>query len=177
MGIELLPDGKTFKKLNAAQTKALTNYYKRAHDKPITQDLALPLSLVLVSGIGLLGYVFKDELKKWLEDKEENVVDWIKGLPVASGGLVADAITDLGDKIFPANPATPEFMTFPDREPIGPLTRCERWKNDAMDWKVKTTSGDFNTIQAALAAKRIISNMKKEGSDRPLVFSVAQWED
>jgi len=177
MALELMPDGKTFKKLNATQEKALKRYYKRLHDKPITQELGLPIGLAVLGGIGAIAYVFKDELQQYLKDKEEDVITWIKGLPAAGGGVVADVIIKAGDAIFPANPVTPEYITFPDREPIGPLTRCKRWETDATTWLEKVQAGNYNTIQAALAAKRIISNMKKEGCSRPLAFTVAQWED
>ena len=60
---------------------------------------------------------------------------------------------------------------------MGPLTRCKRWEMDATTWLEKVQAGNYNTVQAALAAKRIISNMKKEGCSRPLAFTVAQWED
>jgi len=176
MALELMPDGKTFKKLNATQEKALKRYYKRLHDKPITQELGLPIGLAILGGIGAIAYVFKDELKTYLADKEEDVITWIKGLPAAGGGVVADAIINLGDAIFPANPATPEYISVGGRT-VGPLTRCQRWENDATDWKIKVESGNYNKVQAALAAKRIISNMKKEGCSRPSAFTVAQWED
>jgi len=177
MALTLMPDGKTFKKLNATQEKALKNYYNRLHDKPLTETLGLPIGLAVLGGIGAIAYVFKDELQQYLKDKEKDVVEWIKGLPVAAGGGVADAIINLGDAIFPANPVTPEYITFPDREPIGPLTRCQRWETDATTWLEKVQAGNYNPVQAALAAKRIISNMKKEGCSRPLAFTVAQWDD
>ena len=176
MALELMPDGKTFKKLNATQEKALKRYYQRLHDRPITQELGLPIGLAVLGGIGAIAYVFKDELKTYLADKEEDVITWIKGLPAAGGGVVADAIINLGDAIFPANPATPEYISVGGRT-VGPLTRCKRWEMDATSWLEKVQAGNYNTVQAALAAKRIISNMKKEGCSRPLAFTVAQWED
>jgi len=176
MALELMPDGKTFKKLNATQEKALKRYYQRLHDRPITQELGLPIGLAVLGGIGAIAYVFKDELKTYLANKEEDVITWIKGLPAAGGGVVADAIINLGDAIFPANPATPEYISVGGRT-VGPLTRCKRWEMDATTWLEKVQAGNYNTVQAALAAKRIISNMKKEGCSRPLAFTVAQWED
>ena len=176
MTLELMPDGKTFKKLNATQEKALKRYYKRLHDRPITQELGLPIGLAVLGGIGAIAYVFKDELKTYLANKEEDVITWIKGLPEAGGGAVADAIINLGDAIFPANPATPEYISVGGRT-VGPLTRCKRWEMDATSWLEKVQAGNYNTVQAALAAKRIISNMKKEGCSRPLAFTVAQWDD
>ena len=176
MTLELMPDGKTFKKLNSTQEKALKRYYHRLHDRPITQELGLPIGLAVLGGIGAIAYVFKDELKTYLANKEEDVITWIKGLPAAGGGVVADAIINLGDAIFPANPATPEYISVGGRT-VGPLTRCKRWEMDATTWLEKVQAGNYNTVQAALAAKRIISNMKKEGCSRPLAFTVAQWED
>ena len=176
MALELMPDGKTFKKLNATQKKALDTYYKRLHDKPLTETLGIPIGLAVLGGIGAIAYIFKDELQQYLKDKEEDVVQWIKGLPAAGGGVVADAIINLGDAIFPANPATPEYISVGGRT-VGPLTRCKRWEMDATTWLEKVQAGNYNTVQAALAAKRIISNMKKEGCTRPLAFTVAQWED
>ena len=176
MTLELMPDGKTFKKLNSVQEKALKRYYKRAQDKPLIQDLSLPIGLAVLGGIGAIAYVFKDELQQYLKDKEEDVVTWIKGLPAAGGGVVADAIINLGDAIFPANPATPEYISVGGRT-VGPLSRCKRWETDATAWLEKVQAGNYNTVQAALAAKRIISNMKKEGCSRPLAFTVAQWDD
>jgi len=176
MALELMPDGKTFKKLNATQEKALKRYYQRLHDRPITQELGLPIGLAVLGGIGAIAYVFKDELKTYLANKEEDVITWIKGLPAAGGGVVADAIINLGNAIFPANPATPEYISVGGRT-VGPLTRCKRWEMDATSWLEKVQAGNYNTVQAALAAKRIISNMKKEGCSRPLAFTVAQWED
>ena len=180
MALELMPDGKTFKKLNATQEKALKRYYQRLHDRPITQELGLPIGLAVLGGIGAIAYVFKDELKTYLANKEEDVITWIKGLPAAGGGVVADAIISLEGALFPQNPVTPEFIEVGGRT-IGPLSRCKRWETDATEWlSVKQSKGDLGpaeTVVAALAAARIIKNMKKEGCPRPSAFSQAQWDD
>ena len=180
MALELMPDGKTFKKLNSVQEKALKRYYKRAQDKPLIQDLSLPIGLAVLGGIGAIAYVFKDELQQYLKDKEEDVVTWIKGLPAAGGGVVADAIISLESTLFPQNPVTPEFIEVGGRT-IGPLSRCKRWETDATEWlSVKQSKGDLGpaeSVVAALAAARIIKNMKKEGCPRPSAFSQAQWDD
>ena len=110
-----MPDGKTFKKLNAVQEKALKRYYKRAQDKPLIRDLALPIGLAVLGGIGAIAYVLKDKLKI----PELDIPD-AKTLIEGAGGALADAIVTLGDAVFPADPSTPEYITFPDREPIGP---------------------------------------------------------
>jgi len=180
MALELMPDGKTFKKLNATQEKALKRYYKRTHDKPLIRDLALPIGLAVLGGIGAIAYVFKEELQQYLKDKEEDVVTWIGGLPRAGGGLVADAIIGLEGALFPQNPVTPEFIEVGGRT-IGPLSRCKRWETDATEWlSVKQSKGDLGpaeSVVAALAAARIIKNMKKEGCSKPSAFTQAQWDE
>ena len=180
MALELMPDGKTFKKLNAVQEKALKRYYKRAQDKPLIQDLSLPIGLAVLGGIGAIAYVFKDELQQYLKDKEEDVVTWIGGLPRAGGGLVADAIIGLEGALFPQNPVTPEFIEVGGRT-IGPLSRCKRWETDATEWlSVKQSKGDLGpaeSVVAALAAARIIKNMKKEDCPKPSAFTQAQWDE
>ena len=133
MALELMPDGKTFKKLNRTQEKAMNRYYKRLHEVPLTQSLSLPIGLAVLGGIGAIAYVFKDELKTYLADKEEDVVTWIAGLPAAGGGVVADAIINLEGALFPQNPITPEFIEVGGRT-IGPLSRCKRWETDANEW-------------------------------------------
>jgi hypothetical protein len=133
-----------------------------------------------LGGIGAIAYVFKDELQQYLKDKEEDVVTWIGGLPRAGGGLVADAIINLEGALFPQNPVTPEFIEAGGRT-IGPLSRCKRWETDATEWlSVKQSKGDLGpteSVIAALAAARIIKNMKKEGCPRPSAFTQAQWDD
>ena len=175
-----MPDGKTFKKLNSTQYKALNNYYKRLHDKPLSQNLSLPIGLAVLGGIGAIAYVFKDELKTYLADKEEDVITWIKGLPAAGGDVVADAIISLEGALFPQNPVTPEFIEVGGRT-IGPLSRCKRWETDATEWlSVKQSKGDLGpaeSVVAALAAARIIKNMKKEGCPKPSAFTQAQWDE
>ena len=184
MTLELMPDGKTFKKLNKIQEKALKRYYKRGQDKGLIRDVALPVSLVVVGGIISISYIFKDELQQWLKDKEEDIIEWIKGIPKAAavwtGEGMTDIITTVGDTLFATNPKTPEYITFPDREPIGPLTRCQRWENDANDVLAAFQSGnltDTEITQAAIYLKIVIRNMKKEKCGRPTSISQTQWDD
>ena len=186
MALELMPDGKTFKKLNATQEKALKRYYKRAQDKPLIQDLSLPIGLAVLGGIGAIAYVFKDELQQYLKDKEEDVVTWIGGLPRAGGGLVADALINLEDALFPQNPINPEYVILnegtPQERKVGPFSRCQRWANDAADWHTVKQSykGDLGYIETTLGAftaARIIKNMKKEGCPKPSAFTQAQWDE
>ena len=99
MALELMPDGVTFKKLNSTQKKALDTYYKRLHDKPITQDLALPMGLVILGGIGAMAYIFKDDIKKEFEEQKEALWDWviggIKSLPKKAVVATADGLRNI----------------------------------------------------------------------------------
>jgi len=184
MTLELMPDGVTFKKLDKTQQKALSRYYKRLHDVPLTQSLALPIGLAVLGTIGAIAYIFKNELKKEFEEQKESFFSWIFSLPkkatIATGGGVADTIVSVVDSLFTANPVTPEFITINGRQ-IGPLSRCKRWETDATDWlslvQSKPNMGAIETTIAALAANRIIKNMKKEGCPRPSAFTQAQWDD
>jgi len=102
-----------------------------------------------------------------------------KKIVVASGGGVADVILTLTDNLFGNNPNNPEYMTLynPTRQ-VGPFTRCQRWESDGLDWKTKDQAGEYITkAGSALAAARIIKNMKREGCSRPTVFTQAQWDD
>lgn len=186
MALELLPDGKTFKKLTAAQTKAMERYYKRATGEPLSKSLALPSALIAVAGIGAIAYIFKDKAIAWFEEQKLDFVEWIKGLPVAAGGIVADTIVKGGGVILDAvapgagGPATPEFIIQPDGLRIGPLSICQRWENDAADWLTLVQSKNLTATEktlAALTAKRITTNMKREGCAKPGAFTQAQWDD
>ena len=94
-----MPDGKTFKKLNSTQKKALDTYYKRLHDKPLSQDLALPMGLVILGGIGAMAYIFKDDIKKEFEEQKEALWDWviggIKSLPKKAVVATADGLRNI----------------------------------------------------------------------------------
>jgi hypothetical protein len=70
----------------------------------------------------------------------------------------------------------------PQERKVGPFSRCQRWENDAADWftvkqSYKGDLGYIETTLGALAAARIIKNMKKEGCPKPSAFTQAQWDD
>jgi len=179
-----MPDGKTFKKLNSTQYKALNNYYRRLHDVPLTQSLGLPIGLAIAGTIGAIAYIFKDQLSKEFEEQKQDFFTWISSLPkkaaIATGGGVADVLVSIGDLIFPQNPLNPEYVVLsagtPEERTVGPFSRCQRWESDAMD--VVTLINEKGPSTAyALALLRIIKNMKKEGCSKPSVITQAQWED
>ena len=175
MAIELLPDGKTFKKLTRAQSKAMDRYYKRATGEPLSsKSMVLPASLVIVAGIGAVAYVFRDEMKAAFEEQKDALLTWLFSLPkkaaVDAGGVVADIITAGFTRL--EQPITPEFVNG-----VGPLDICKRWEVDATTILEKVQSGEYNTIIAALQTKRVIKGMKYANCARPGAITQAQWDD
>jgi len=77
MGLELMPDGKTFKKLNSTQYKALNNYYRRLHDVPLTQSLGLPIGLAVAGTIGAIAYIFRQQILDDFDKQKKTLLDWI----------------------------------------------------------------------------------------------------
>ena len=121
----------------------------------------------------LVWHYLKDlELPTWQDAKE------------AAGGAVADVIIDVGEllreqPVFEDNPTTPELFQLASGRVVE-LTRCQRWEQDATDILAKVQAGGLSsseTVQAALATKRVAKNMKKEGCDRPSAISQAQWDE
>ena len=196
MALELMPDGVTFKKLNKTQATALERYYKRAHDKPLAETVGLPIlagGVVIAGAIGAIAYIFRDEAKTAFEDAKEDFFTWLTALPkkgaIAAGGGLADVIVNLGDALFTGEgldePLTKENVLLnPEDSPrdyryAGPLTRCQRWENDATDWLARDQAGVpwWLIVPHALVLKGIIKNMKADGCSRPTSITVAQWKD
>ena len=175
MGMELLPDGKTFKKLTAAQSGALERYYKRGKGEPLSsKSMILPSALIVVAGIGAIAYVFRDEMKVAFDAQKEEFSTWLFSLPkkaaVDAGGVVADIITAGFTRL--EQPITPEFVNG-----VGPLDICKRWEVDATTILEKVQSGEYNTVIAALQFKRVIKGMKYAKCARPGAITQAQWDD
>ena len=173
MALELLPDGKTFRKLTRAQSGALERYYKRAKGEPLdSKSMVLPASLIIVAGIGTIAYFLKDKLKipeidipTW-----DDVAEGVKSLAEGAGGAVADVISAGFTRL--EQPNTPEFVNG-----VGPLDICKRWEVDATTILEKVQSGEYNTIIAALQFKRVIKGMKYAKCARPGAITQAQWDD
>ena len=141
MALELLPDGKTFQKLNATQTHALERYYKRL--KRTNQEDLLKTTLdnlPIVLGAGMLAgaYIFRDTLK------EEGEAAWIKfkeqALDATGGGVynVVDFAISFfrpGSELWTGEPAEPESPAevVLDNGQTVTLTTCERYNNDIVD--------------------------------------------
>jgi len=178
MPIAAVPAGVDIRKLTATQAKALEKFVKDSGDNSLARTALLvgipTLAFVGISvGAGVL-------IWSWLKDKE---LPSLEDVQIQAGKVVADVILDVGGTVaraagFEDNPANPEYISAGGRT-IGPLTRCKRWELDANDWheKVYDSGEDVNSAQAALAAGRIIKNMKKEGCDKPTGFTQSQWDE
>ena len=178
MPITAIPRDLDVRKLTAAQANAVKKYLSETGDKSLAK-YALLVGIPTLAFVGVAGgtafliwhYLKGIDLPSFKEVQE------------AAGGVVADVIIDVGGATaraagFEDNPANPEYISAGGRT-IGPLTRCKRWELDANDWhqKVYDSGEDVNSVQASLAAKRIIKNMKKEGCDKPPAFTQSQWDD
>jgi len=178
MPITAIPRDLDVRKLTAAQANALKKYLSESGDK----SLAKYALLVGIPTLAFVGVAVGTGVLVWSYLKDIELPSW-KDVQEAAGGVVADVVVDVGGATaraagFEDNPANPEYISAGGRT-IGPLTRCKRWELDANDWhqKVYDSGEDVNSVQASLAAKRIIKNMKKEGCDKPPAFTQSQWDD
>ena len=175
MALQLMPDGKTFKKLNATQEKALNRYYKRLHDKPLTQSLGLPISLAVLGGIGAIAYVFKDELQKAFEEQKEDFFTWIKGLPAKAGVSLFDIGFDIGKTI------TVTDLTKPTGEAVeifGPdVNICTQYEYDIITLRNRDPFWPWEVTAVGLAIREKLKGMKKEGCSKPPFIDQDNWDD
>ena len=178
MPITAIPRDLDVRKLTAAQANAVKKYLSESGDKSLAK-YALLVGIPTLAFVGVAGGT-AFLIWHYLKDIE---LPSFKEVQEAAGGVVADVIIDVGGATaraagFEDDPANPEYISAGGRT-IGPLTRCKRWELDANDWhqKVYDSGEDVNSVQASLAAKRIIKNMKKEGCDKPPAFTQSQWDD
>lgn len=179
MPITAFPKDIEVRKLTAAQERAIQKYIRSSGDKSLAKTaliVGIPtIAFLTVAGGAafLVWHYLKDlELPTWQDAKE------------AAGGAVADVIIDVGGAAaraagFEDNPTTPELFQLASGRVVE-LSRCQRWEQDAADILQKVQAGGLSsseTVQAALATKRVAKNMKKEGCDRPSAISQAQWDD
>jgi len=173
MPITAFPKDLEVRKLTAAQANAIEKYVKDSGDK----SLARTALIVGIPTVAFLGVTIGAGVLVWHWLKDKELPTW-KDLQVAAGGAVADVVTDVGGAVaraagFEDNPTTPEVVQG------STLTRCTRWAVDATDILGRVQAGNLTkseTIQAALATKRVAKNMKREGCNRPSAISQAQWD-
>jgi len=174
MPITAFPKDLEVRKLTAAQANAIEKYVKDSGDKSLAKT-ALIVGIPTVAFVGVAagtGFL----VWHWLKDKE---LPTFQDVQVAAGEAVSDVIINVGGAVaraagFEDNPTTPEVVQG------STLTRCTRWAVDATDILGRVQAGNLSkseTIQAALATKRVAKNMKREGCNRPSAISQAQWDE
>jgi len=178
MGLELMPDGVTFKKLNATQEKAVNRYYKRLHDKPISQDLALPIGLVILGGIGAIAYVFKDELKKEFEDQKEALLTWItKGVKSAPTRLFGWSVAqgfDIGKTLTGIDLSKPSGKA---AEVFGNGTNiCGQYEYDLIELRNRDPFWPWEKVAVGTGIQQKLNGMKKNGCSKPPFIDQDNWD-
>ena len=174
MALTLMPDGKTFKKLNAAQEKALKNYYNRLHDKPLTETLGVPIGLAVLGGIGALAYIFRDEIKKEFEEQEKAFVDWLKGLPAKVGVGFFDLGFDIGKTVTGTDLTKPSGEA---AEVFGPdVSICSQYEYDLINLRNRDPFWPWEKAAVGLAIREKLVGMKKEGCSKPPFIDQKNWD-
>jgi len=159
MGLELMPDGETFKKLGAAQSAALERYYKREKDslldKTVPNLVGAGIPILVGVAVVAIAYVFKEQL---VEEKDK----FIGGVgQFVNEGIWQNVVAPVLE-IIPQTPNTPEYVNG-----VGPLTLCKRWETDIVEIEQKNGGG----IARALA----IRQMGKLGCSRPSFVDAGEW--
>jgi hypothetical protein len=169
--LELMPDGETFKKLTKAQDAALDRHYKRQRPS-LLDEAAAPListGLPIIAGTALaaIAYIFRDKLK----DEADEFVGGV-------GQFINEGIWD--SAVFPLmdlagiwkDPKTPKMVLLnPEASPrdytyAGPLTRCQRWETDFVEFGAK------GGLDRAFILRRMID----ESCDKPAAVEQGEWD-
>ena len=173
MPIAAIPQGVEIRKITAVQKKALDELLgKERESNSLTTALLVGIPSI-VAGSAILAYVFKDEMKQWLQDQQDTLLDAAKKVVTGTGEGIVDIVLDAGNKIFRNNPVTPTEYAG------STLDRCTRWSVDATDTLGRIQSGKLSDTQQTQAAFNLIyiaKNMKSEGCSRPSAISQAQWD-
>ena len=187
MPLTAIPAGIEFRKLTQVQKRALDDYLSKEKETTLLQTVVS----TLIPSITAIGIATGVSVLAWAYLKDLNPKELFFETTESAGGGLADAILGGLDKVGAAfgatqNPSTPEnILLNPEASPrdyryAGPLSRCERWEQDAMDVVTAINEGKADsyggTILAGLALLNIAKQMKKEGCNKPLVISQAQWD-
>jgi hypothetical protein len=179
MGLELMPDGKTFKKLNAVQEKAVNRYYRRLHDVPLTQSLALPIGLAVLGGIGAIAYIFKDDIKKEFEEQKEAlwvwIVEGIKNIPAKTFGWTVEQGFEIGTVISGVDLTKP---TGEATEVFGEgVNVCSQYEYDLINLYQKSEDASFwEKPLYGVGIRQKLKGMKKAGCSRPPFVEQKNWD-
>jgi hypothetical protein len=173
MPIAAIPQGVEIRKITSVQKKALDELLgKERESNSLTTALLVGIPSI-VAGSAVLAYVFKDEMKQWLQDQQDTLLDAAKKVVTGTGEGIVDIVLDAGNKIFRNDPVTPKMVAGSE------LSRCTRWAVDATDTLGRIQTGNLTKTQQTQAALNLIyiaKNMKIEGCSRPSAISQAQWD-
>ena len=167
--LELMPDGETFQKLTKAQHNALDRYYKR--QKPsLIDEAAAPLiangiPIIAATALASVAYIFRDQLKDEALEAAGGVGQFI------NEGIWDSAVFPLMDLTgIWKDPKTPKMVLLnPEASPrdytyAGPLTRCQRWETDLVEYG-----------ESGLDRAFILRRMIDEGCDKPAFVEQGEW--
>ena len=179
MALELMPNGVTFKKLNATQYKALNRYYKRLHDRPLSQDLALPIGLVIAGGLGALAYVFKEDIIEEFKEQKKALWTWItegiKSIPAKTFGWSVEQGFEIGTVISGIDLTKPtgEAETIYGKG----IDICSQYEYDLAN--LYQQSEDASFLERPLYGVGIwskLKGMKKAGCRKPPFVEQKNWD-
>ena len=173
MPITAVPRGVELRKLTAVQRRALDELITKERGSNALTTAILVGVPSIIAGSAVVAYVFKDEMKAWLEQQQDTLTEAAKKIVSGAGEGIVDIVIDTGNKIFRNDPVTPEVVQG------STLNRCTRWAVDATDTLGRIQTGNLTKTQKTQAALNLIyiaKNMKGEGCSRPSAISVAQWD-
>jgi len=167
--LELMPDGETFRKLTKAQNGALERHYKRQRPS-LLDEAAAPListGLPIVAGTALaaVAYIFRETLQEELANVGGGVGKFVnEGIWNTAVFPLMDATGVWKDpkttKMVLLNPeASPRDYTY-----AGPLTRCQRWETDLVEYG-----------ESGLDRAFILRRMIDEGCEKPVSVEQGEW--
>ena len=173
MGLELMPDGKTFKKLNATQEKALKRYYKRSQDKPLIQDLSLPIGLAVAGTIGAIAYIFKEKIGEEFDKQKEDFTTWVWKLPQGILSWSIEQGFDIGKIITGIDLSKPSGEA---AEVFGPdVNICSQYEYDLINLRNRDPCWPWEKIAVGTAIQQKLSGMKKNGCSKPPFIDQKNW--
>ena len=173
MPITAIPKGVELRKLTAVQRRALDELITKERGSNALTTAILVGVPSIIAGSAVVAYVFKDEMKAWLDEQQDTLTEAAKKIVAGAGEGIVDIVIDTGNKIFRNDPVTPEVVQG------STLDRCTRWAVDATDTLGRIQAGNLSKVeqtQAALNLIYIAKNMKSEGCSRPSAISQAQWD-
>ena len=173
MPITAIPKGVELRKITAVQKRALDELITKERGSNALTTAILVGVPSIIAGSADVAYVFKDEMKAWLDEQQDTLTEAAKKIVAGAGEGIVDIVIDTGNKIFRNNPVTPEIVQG------STLNRCTRWAVDATDTLGRIQTGNLSKTeqtQAALNLIYIAKNMKSEGCSRPSAISQAQWD-